>query len=82
MCDVVVIEPTGEIAETVGELAALIGGRERLVFPVGAPALGDSDCLCPVDLAATAAAAGFRHTVDFDQNPFGPVWTRPPAGGG
>ena len=76
------MNPTGEIAETVGELAALVGGRERLVFATGTPALGDGDCLCPVDLAATAAAAGFCHAIDFDQNPFGVVWTRPPAGGG
>ena len=76
------MNPTGEIAETVGELAALVGGRERLVFATGMPALGDGDCLCPVDLAATASAVGFRQSIDFDQNPFGVVWTRPPAGGG
>lgn len=79
MCVEVLVVPEGRTVETVGELAALVGGVGGVValLPGKAPALGAADCLCPVDLDATAAAAGYRQSRDL-RNPFGVVWERPP----
>ena len=75
MCVEVLVQPSGEILQTTGELAAFLKAQ-------GAPPLlgpADDTCLCPVDLEITAADAGYQQVQDPDHYPFGVVW-RPVSG--
>lgn len=64
----------GRRADTVGELRAVVGETFVVFLPVGSAAFIRADeCLCSVDIEATARRAGA--TVDRDADPFDWVWT-------
>lgn len=57
MC--VVIEINGEIIETGKELKALVG-IDNIVFLHGVTEIDENECLCHIDIPATAHRAGFK----------------------
>lgn len=58
--------PNDETLETIGDLARLVGGREKLVFVDRTPHQ-DNCCLCGVDVAETLMREGYW----VRQTPFG-----------
>lgn len=60
MCDNVVLHDQDRTATSQGELAAIIG-LECIVLEKDAE-FHEGDCLCPVDLPASAERAGYEHS--------------------
>jgi hypothetical protein len=85
MCNNVIIHgPKTRTATCQGELADIIG-RKNMVMDSLPDALHEdaefcaTDCLCPVNLSATAAKAGYQHSridAEGEHDPFDVHWRR------
>ncbi len=60
------VEYEGRWYNTPAELTNLLGGADKLVWAEGAGHHAMNLCLCPVDLAATLANAGFTWSLGVD----------------
>jgi hypothetical protein len=65
----------GERIDHTGQLFSLIG-RENAVFDPAAGSVGTDECLCHLDVPATAARAGYSCRSGWDEEGCDFIWER------